>query len=430
MNGSEYDAELEVLGSCMASPDAAAEAAVLLTVEDFARESHRAMFAAICRLVAEGMDTGPVALSAELGSKPVRLLDIADRARPHAIVTTCGIVRREAATRRADAALRNALTSLRDGEAASDVLHALATLPEVRSVVATVADMCEVLTGEWTQKRETVSLSEWGKRARFGELFLIGARPGVGKSALASQFAVEWAARHLRVRLYSYEMRPSDWLERLAAHTTGVGLERIEDGLDADYLAAVRKGLTGEWARFLEVVDCSRMTFDALLADMRAFSRHGGRVVIVDYLQLAVEQTYEDVTAASRRLKLAALAADLLVVAVSQLSRRPARDDGSTRAPSLSDLRQSGALEQDADTVMLLHTYEADDTKVREAWRRDGYALTYDTPPTPEAPWAIYKRLGHVEFAKVRRGVRERIPAWFDGSEMRWTPVDRMGGAL
>jgi replicative DNA helicase len=157
------------------------------------------------------------------------------------------------------------------------------------------------------------------------------------------------------------------------------------------------------------------MSLDALIADMRLFARRGGRVALIDYLQLAVPQTYEDVTEASRRLKLAACSTGLLVVAVSQLSRRSTRDDGSLRPPSLSDLRQSGALEQDADTVMLLHVYDRKDAAVRDDMRGDGYLLEFDDG----------KKLGHVEFAKVRRGVPERIPAWFDGSEFRWTPVDR-----
>ena len=167
----------------------------------------------------------------------------------------------------------------------------------------------------------------------------------------------------------------------------------------------------------LEVSD-RNMGVTQIVSDIRRFGRRGGRVVFIDYLQLLVgkgagESRYEAVTEASRMLKVAAMESGVLVVALSQLSRGSVASDGSLRRPVLSDLRESGALAQDADDVLLIHRYPDDDTEVRGVLRQNKYLLEHELP------------ICHIDFAKLRRGVPRTTFCWWRGSDQDFSPIDR-----
>ena len=209
-----------------------------------------------------------------------------------------------------------------------------------------------------------VSLNERLQGWRPGGLYVIGARPGVGKSILGLQAAL--ALAHIGpVAVNSLEMTRKELHTRVIAQYSGVPIQ---------HLAGKSRGFNGpseaEWQAIgreldeirelpLSLDDRSAITVMDVRAHARSLSRRGKLAgVIVDYLQLMTsgnsrKPRHEVVAEQSRQLKVMAKELDCPVIALSQLNRASeARDSGM---PSLADLRESGSIEQDADAVLLLH---------------------------------------------------------------------------
>lgn len=195
---------------------------------------------------------------------------------------------------------------------------------------------------------------------RPGALYVVGARPSVGKSVVGLQLA-RALADHGSVAFVSLEMSVNDVNIRLMSSDLSIDYGRLErhELTDPDWLRI------GEWMRDranvpIAVNDNSGMTF----TDIKRFVRNVHRRkplagVVVDYLQLMTQppgdkrQRHEFVADMSRQLKIMAMEMDIPVIALSQLNRgSTARED---QRPKISDLRESGAVEQDADVVILLH---------------------------------------------------------------------------
>lgn len=189
---------------------------------------------------------------------------------------------------------------------------------------------------------------------REGAVYILAARPSVGKSALAQAIGEHVAAGDGPVLMLSQEMPDTEVADRALARLGGISYENIQTGRLDD----------GDWARLASAVDCgAKLPFyvddqPALrLADIRAKARQvkGLRLLIVDYLQLSVgdgENRTQEVGAISRGIKALAKELGVPVLLLSQLSRKVEERPG--REPQLSDLRDSGEIEQDADVVIFL----------------------------------------------------------------------------
>lgn len=199
-----------------------------------------------------------------------------------------------------------------------------------------------------------------------GELVILAARPSMGKSALAGQLAVAEARRGGAVAVFSLEMPGEQWTNRMLAAEARIDLSNLAAGVIAD----------DEWTRLtgaadvverlpILVDDDAVMTPSRLRARCRRLARrHGGlRLVIVDYLQLMAGEgrtgkgsREQEIAYISRSLK--ALAKDLRcpVIALSQLNR--GLESRADKRPMLSDLRESGSIEQDADVVVFIYREE------------------------------------------------------------------------
>ncbi len=423
---SDITAERALLGACLLSADVAAEAVGEVRAEDFERDGHRRLFASIAKLASEGRAIDALTVADAMSandSQKAYLIELCS-----AVVTTANwrgyaeIVADLASRRRRIVAARDIEAMAHDGADEEQIAAKAAEIADARhhaSDVRTAADVLTDAARDWGRPREFYRLGQWGVRLRSGGVTLIGARPSVGKSAFAIQEAQELAERHVRCRVYSFEMSCEEYAERLLARNLNIPSEKIDDGLDRAQLDQTGRVAAEGWTRFFEIVDAAEMTLPSVIADMRRFARQRGRVVFVDYLQLMVKQSYEDVTEASRQLKLAARTTGLSVVALSQLSRKVAGHDGTLRPPTLTDLRQSGALEQDADNVLLLHTFEDEDA-CKSAYARFS-TLGYNVADP------IYEGslLGVVTVAKNRRGAKGYHPAYFDGRGQIWSAVDR-----
>src|SRR6266705_2904273 len=236
-------------------------------------------------------------------------------------------------------------------------------------------------------------------------LIIVAARPAVGKSTLGLDVARNASVRSgVPTVVFSLEMSKTELVQRLMCAECSVDMQRLRTGRmeDSDWTRLTRSlGRLAEAPLFID--DSAAITMMELRAKCRRLKqRHGLGLVVVDYLQLMqpskrVESRQQEVSEISRALKLLAKELAVPVIAISQLSRQTeARSD---KKPMLSDLRESGALEQDADMVMIIY-------------REDLY--------DPESP-----RKGEADLivAKHRNGPTDTVTVTFQGQYSRFAPM-------
>ncbi len=232
------------------------------------------------------------------------------------------------------------------------------------------ARLLAMRNGEMTQdllKTDFRELDAVAKGLRAGQLVIIGARPGMGKTAFALALVLRAAVHQgKRVLFFSLEMSVEELSERAVAAGAKVDLSRLQSGeLDSGELGHVDRAI-GELrdADLILNADPTVRVGDIRLAALRERSRGGIGLIAVDYLQLmsgaaksrGAENRQAEVAEISRSLKLLARELEVPIIALSQLSRNlESRHD---KRPQLSDLRESGALEQDADLVLFLYRDE------------------------------------------------------------------------
>ncbi|MGA3264516.1 MAG: replicative DNA helicase, partial [Terracidiphilus sp.] len=260
-------------------------------------------------------------------------------------------------------------------------------------------------------------LDEMTSGLQKGELIIIAGRPSMGKTALAINIAENAAvSSHAVVAIFSLEMTREALLRRMLASQAAVDQRKLQTGeIFREDRAKLQKAL-GDLVESRIFIDD---TASISLAEMRARARRlkqnsgGLDLVVVDYLQLMsatlasaggkrYENRTQEVSAISRGLKALAKELDVPVVALSQLSRASERR-GEDKRPYLSDLRESGSIEQDADVVAFIH---------REAYYNRGEELTEDEKAKSEIILAKQRNgpVGSVELYFVSRYTRFENP--------------------
>jgi replicative DNA helicase len=237
-----------------------------------------------------------------------------------------------------------------------------------------------------------------------GELVILGARPGQGKTSLALQMATHCAARGRRVYFATLEMGATELALKQLATESGVSSQRIRAGKidehdraqlsEASQRVAVKNLVLHDWPEI--------RPFDI----QRAARRFDAEIVFVDYLQIvsppdAKKKRYEQVGDISRQLKTIARQMDVPVVACAQIGRQ-AEQRAETR-PKLSDLRESGNIENDCDMALLL-------------WRPENGIKGKKGTPHEGQEWDA-----DLEVAKNRKGVRKRFRLVWHGDETRFS---------
>ena len=246
-------------------------------------------------------------------------------------------------------------------------MHGKSSMPEIKPIQELLRD-CRKAIDERKQQSRTGEVLSTGfvdidlqiGGLRRGEMVIVAGRPGMGKSALGMNIA-ENASLYgeAKVLFVSLEMSGVNLAERILSHQANVNCCMIRAGnLSADSLTDIDDAIAAMGASKLMVAEIQRMTISKITSLCRKMKiRHGLDLVVIDYLQLLSSDDrstprHEQVADMSRRLKSLSVELDTRMIVLSQLNRN-AESRGDNR-PKLGDLRESGALEQDADVVMLV----------------------------------------------------------------------------
>ncbi|MDH2424810.1 replicative DNA helicase [Sphaerisporangium sp. TRM90804] len=397
----DLEAERSVLGAAMLSPESAGLVVDTLTIRHFYRAAHQVVFECVTSLVERSAPVDIVTVRAELERRstqereqvhPRLLFDLIES------VTAAGHIeyhlrllqeqyfRRKLfmAGRRLKALGSRSDLDIEDvAEQSRKILDQVAEVPEgssakpVSELIGPYLDRLESKAPEVGVTTGWVDLDSLVTRLRPGQLIVVGARPGMGKSVLMVNMALHVGVRlKLPVFFASLEMSHDEILARMVAHEAGVTLQKLQQrDLNADdWTRVAKKQAELDEADHLIVDDDPGISIGHLRAKLSTMRRsgHPAAIVFIDYLQLMSsakrsENRQQEVSDLSRNLKLLAKDMGVPVVVGAQLNRGP--ELRANKRPMKSDLRESGSLEQDADIVILLHredAYEAESPRAGE----------------------------------------------------------------
>ena len=396
-------AEQSVLGSMLLSKDAIADVVDVIKGVDYYRPAHEVIHDAIIDLYGRGEPADPITVAAEL-QKRGELQRIGGAPYLHTlsanvpIAANAGyyaeIVRDKAILRRlVEAGTRIAhLGYAGEGDIDDVVDNAQAEVYKVTDRRASVdyAPLSDIMSGvldeiEAIGNREAglygvptgfADLDDLTNGLHSGQMIIVAARPAMGKSTLALDFCRAASIHNnLTSVFFSLEMTRSEIMMRLLSAEAKVPLNHIRNGTmrDDDWEKLARKmGQVSGAPMFID--DSPNMTMMEIRAKARRLKqRHDLKLIVIDYMQLMssgkkVESRQLEVSEFSRNIKLLAKELECPIIALSQLNRGP--EQRGDKRPMMSDLRESGSLEQDADMVILLHrddVYEKESTRPGEA---------------------------------------------------------------
>jgi replicative DNA helicase len=258
------------------------------------------------------------------------------------------------------------------------------------------------------------------------DLIILAARPSVGKTALALDFARHAALNGVKVGIFSLEMSKDQLVDRLLAAHTHVDLWRLrtgklESGGEFDDFSRLAQAMEELSSIPIYIDDHASANIMAMRTMARRLeAEHGLDLLIIDYLQLMESSRYVDnrvqeVSDISRNLKKLALELNVPIIALSQLSR--AVEMRTNQRPRLSDLRESGSIEQDADVVLFLHRPPLNpDEQPPEVVEIDLLIEKHRNGPTGQVPLNFHMR--HVTYREIDEAradeqvsVQEAVPA-------------------
>lgn len=385
----DVNAERSVIGSMLMSKDAIADVAEQVRGEDFYRPAHETIFDAVIDLYGRGEPADAITVADEL-TKRGDLQRIGGQAYLHELVQSvptaanagfyAQIVAERAVLRRlVDAGTKIVqmgrgagegnvedivnraqaeVYKVADQRGSEDYVSLASTLEETFTEIEVAAGRTDEMIGVPTGFIELDSLTHG---LHPGQMIVVAARPAVGKSTLGVDIARAAAIKHGQpAAIFSLEMSRTEITMRILAAEASIQLQNLRKGTlsEDDWKKLARyMGTLSEAPLFID--DSPNMSLMEIRAKARRLSQqHGLKLVIIDYLQLMssgkkVESRQQEVAEFSRALKLLAKELEVPVIAISQLNRGP--EQRTDKRPQMSDLRESGSIEQDADVVILLH---------------------------------------------------------------------------
>jgi replicative DNA helicase len=431
----DLHAEQSVLGSMLINKDAIADCLEAVKAHDFYRPAHELIFDAVLDLFGRGEPADAITVADELGKRG-DLTRVGGQAYLHQLIQSVptaanagyyaeivherAVLRRlvEAGTRivqmgyaqgegdiddivnRAQAEVYS-VAEKRGGEdynVLGDLLNE--TMEEIEAASGRTDDLVGVPTG-------FIELDELTNGLHPGQMIVVAARPAVGKSTLGIDIARAAAIKHnMAAAVFSLEMSRTEITMRILSAEATIQLQDLRKGLKNQEQWTKLARIMGKISNApLFIDDSPNMSLMEIRAKCRRLKQqHNLRLVVIDYLQLMssgkkVESRQQEVAEFSRALKLLAKELEVPVIAISQLNRGP--EQRTDKRPQMSDLRESGSIEQDADVVILLHRDRSDP-------ERDGEA--------------------DVIVAKHRNGPTKDIVLAFQGHYSRFNNMARDGG--
>ncbi|MEV4044240.1 replicative DNA helicase [Streptomyces sp. NPDC049744] len=416
---SDLDAEAAALGGQLLSKDAIGDVLdTPMQQRDYYKPAHETIQAAILFLYGKGEPADPITVAAELAKRGdlakvggpsylhnlVQSVPTAANAAYYADRVHDLAVRRrliEAGTRIAQLGYsgQGELDEVRSA-VETEVLDALATREQtagttyVREDIPGFWDDLDALmkgTGTMTGlPTGLMDLDALTNGFQPGQFIVIGARPAIGKSTLALDFARAASIQHGKTSaFFSLEMGRAEILQRLYSAEARVALHHIRAGsvTEEDLNRMAKRTQAIEQAPLL-VDDSPELTMTEIRSRARRLKQGKGLdLLIVDYLQLMQsgasrrpESRQQEVSEFSRAFKLLAKELEIPVIALSQLNRGP--EQRTEKKPQVSDLRESGSIEQDADLVMLLHREDAYEKESPRAGEADLIVAKHRNGPT------------------------------------------------
>jgi len=396
-------AEQSVLGGMLLSKDAIADVVESLRASDFYKPAHETIYEAILSLYGHGSPADAITVADEL-KKRGELTHVGGASYIHTLIASVptaanaqyyaeivkehAIMRRliEAGTKIAQLGYANEtevdtlvdqaqaeIYAVTDGNAKEDYVSFSEALEETINEIDANSNRPDGVYGVPT---DFIEFDELTGGLHGGQMIVIAARPGVGKSTLALDIARSASIHHqMTTVFFSLEMSRTELAMRILSAEGKISMGRLKKGdLDTEGWTnlATLQGRIDSAPLFID--DSPNMTLMEIRAKCRRLKqRNDLKLVVLDYLQLMssgkkVESRQQEVSEFSRSLKLLAKELDVPVIALSQLNR--GSEQRTDKRPMVSDLRESGSIEQDADMVILLHRedmYNPDSERVGEA---------------------------------------------------------------
>ncbi len=422
------EAEQSVLGSMMLSKDAMADVIEVVRADDFYRPSHETIFDVCVALYNSGNPVDALTVGAEL-HRTGALARIGGAEYLHTLIAIvpsaasagyyARLVREQSVLRRlVEAGTRIAAMGYdADGAEVDDVVDSAQseifavterrnsedylpiadlmerTLSEVDAATSRDGAMLGVPTG-------FRGLDDLTGGLQAGQMIVIAARPAIGKSTLGLDIARSAAIKaNTASVIFSLEMSREEITKRMLSAESGVKLTKLTKGPMGpnDWESLARTAARIAKAP-LFIDDSPNMSLMEIRAKCRRLKQqHSLGLVVIDYLQLMssgrkVESRQQEVSEFSRALKLLAKELGVPVIAISQLNRGP--EQRGDKRPMLSDMRESGSIEQDADIVILLHREDAYDRDARPG-EADFIVAKHRAGPTDTIAVAFRKDVAH-----------------------------------
>ncbi len=433
------ESEQAVLGSILLRPDSFDEIAAMLDAEDFYQEEHKKIFSTMRSMFLMSRNIDTITLVNTLvqegvytesgGIEYIKLLSMSvptaanikeyaryvkDKALLRRLITTCAEIQDVAYGEQGSAgeiidSAEQMIFDIAERKGSREFQH-------IRDVAQNVYRDLETLSRNPNEVRGVKSgysgLDRSLVQLGYGDLVIVGARPGMGKTSFVMNIAANVAkASKKTVCIFSLEMPAEQLVNRMFSSEASVDNTSLRRGsLTPDDWVRLADAAAGLSACEILIDDTSNITVTDMKAKLRRVKNLG--LVVIDYLQLMqsgrkIENRTQEVSEISRNLKLMAKDLGVPIICCAQLSRNTEGRGKEGRRPALSDLRESGSIEQDADVVLFIY-------------REDYYAVTDKGGQVDEA------EAGKVEIliAKNRHGEVTTVPMLFDKTYTRFYTVD------
>lgn len=386
---SSLEAERSVLGGIFLKPDIFGEIVEAISPKDFYKVAHRVIFESMLEVYGSGESIDPILVIdrlkrknkfEDIGGESI-LYEIIEEVPTAANIMTYAKIIKEKSTLRHLGEIGTKIVEMTyEGyedvdtilDKAEGLIFKVAENKETKDIIS----LKEVMSTEFERLEKVFqnkgiatgissgfkSFDDMTSGFHPSDLVILAARPSMGKTALALNLALNAAMKEDKaILIFSLEMSSSQLLQRLLAIEAGIGLQKIRNGFlnDDDWgrLGIASGKLANSEINIADVPNVNVLEIRSIARRLKASGKLD--MILIDYLQLIKgsssksDNRQQEISDISRSLKGIARELDIPIIALSQLSRAP--EQRADRRPMLSDLRESGAIEQDADMVVFLY---------------------------------------------------------------------------